>query len=85
MSAVLRLYRGTGIHRLALVRIKLLLDHCLRPRLLANWLMLGLELDFAGFTDSDDRNILDALDDPKAALGHDLVSHSLGGPVETRA
>jgi hypothetical protein len=66
-----------ALDRLALVRIKLLLDHRLCPRLLANGLMLGLELDFAGFTDSYDWDILDTFYDPKIALGHDTVSHSL--------
>jgi quercetin dioxygenase-like cupin family protein len=60
------------------VRIELLLDHCLRPRLLASGLMLRLELLLTGLTDPDDWDILDALDDPKSALGHDLVSHRYG-------
>jgi hypothetical protein len=67
-----------GIRRLALVRIELLLDHCLRPRLLAEWLMLRLELLLAGLTDSYHWDILDALDDPKTALRHSLVSHRYG-------
>ena len=75
-SALIRLCSVKGIHRLALVRIKLLLDHSLRPRLLASRLMLRLELDFAELTDSDDRNILDSLYDPKLRLGMATVSHS---------
>jgi hypothetical protein len=39
------------------VRIELLLNHSLRPGLLAGRLVLGLKLHFAGFTDSDDRNV----------------------------
>ena len=70
MSALLACTVVTGIGRLALVCIELLLDHSLRPRLLASRLMLRLELDFAELTDSDDRNILDSLYDPKIALGH---------------
>src|SRR5450755_287363 len=60
--------------RCALVRIELLLDHRLRPGLLACGLMLRLELYFAALADSDHGNILDSLDDAKIALGHD---HSL--------
>lgn len=56
--------------RLALVPIELLLDHSLRPGLLARRLMLGLELHFAGLTDSDHWNVLDSLYDPKIALRH---------------
>jgi hypothetical protein len=56
------------------VRIELLLDHSLRPRLLAGGLMLRLKLHPAELTDSDDRNILDSLHDPQIALGHE---HSL--------
>jgi hypothetical protein len=56
---------------LAFVSIELLLNHRLRPRLLTRRLVLSLKLDFAGLTDSDDRNVLDALDDPQIALGHD--------------
>jgi hypothetical protein len=52
------------------VRIELLLDHSLRPGLLAGRLVLGLKLHFAGFTGSDDRNVLHPLDDSKYALGH---------------
>jgi hypothetical protein len=68
----------TGIHRLAPVRIELLLDHSLRPRLLARGLMLRLELFLAGLADSYDWDILEALDDPKTALRHNLVSHRYG-------
>src|SRR5712664_1217425 len=71
MSAVQGLFRVTGICRFALVRVELLLNHSLRPRLLADGLMLRLELYLAGLTDSDDRNVLDPLDDPKIALGHE--------------
>jgi len=53
------------------VRIELLLNHSLRPRLLADGLMLRLELYPTSLTNSDDRNVLDPLDDPKSALGHD--------------
>jgi hypothetical protein len=53
------------------VRIELLLDHSLRPGLLAHRLMPRLELNFAELTDSDDRNILDAFYDPQIALGHE--------------
>jgi hypothetical protein len=60
------------------VGIELLLDHRLRPRLLASGLMLRLELLFAGLTDSYDWDILDPLDDPKTALRHNLVSHRCG-------
>jgi hypothetical protein len=60
------------------VRIELLLDDSLRPCLLTRRLVLGLELHFANFTDSDHRNVLDSLYDPKTALGHDLVSHRYG-------
>ncbi len=52
------------------MRIELLLDHRLRPRLLARRLMLRLKLGLAGLADSDDRNILDSLNDPKIALRH---------------
>jgi hypothetical protein len=71
MLAVLGLFRVTGIRGLALVRVELLLDYSLRPCLLADGLMLGMELHIAGFTDSDDRDVLDSLDDTKIALGHD--------------
>lgn len=53
------------------MRVELLLDHRLRTRLLAGGLMLRQELHVAGLTDSDDRDIFDALYDPKAALGHE--------------
>jgi hypothetical protein len=53
------------------VRVELLLDHGLRPRLLTGGLMLRLELLLAGLADSNDWDILDALDDPKSALGHE--------------
>jgi hypothetical protein len=52
------------------MRIELLLDHCLRPCLLARRLMLGLELDFAALADSNNRNVLDAFHDAKIALRH---------------
>jgi hypothetical protein len=55
---------------LALVRIELLLDHSLRPRLLSRRLMLSLELHLAALADSDHRNILDAFHDAKIALRH---------------
>jgi hypothetical protein len=77
-SALTRLYSMTGIRRLALVDIELLLDHCLRPRLLAGRLMLRLELLLTGLTDSYDWDILNAPDDPKTALRHNLVSHRYG-------
>ena len=68
--------RSFSSRRHALVRIELLLDHSLRPRLLSHRLMLGLKLDFAEFTDSNHRNVLDSLDDAKLALGHiSTVSH----------
>ena len=54
--------------------IELLLDHCLRPRLLAGRLMLCLKLLLTGLTDSYDWDILDAPDDPKTALRHNLES-----------
>ena len=53
------------------MRIELLLDHRLRPRLLPRRLMLRLELYLAALADSDYRNILDALHDAKIALGHE--------------
>jgi hypothetical protein len=56
---------------LALMSIELLLYDRLRSRLLSRRLMFCHELDLAGFTDSDDRNILHSLDDPKVALGHE--------------
>ena len=56
------------------MRIELLLDHSLRPRLLARRLMLRLKLHLATLADSDHRNILDSLHDAKIALGH---RHSL--------
>ena len=59
------------ILRHAFVRIELLLNYSLRPRLLASWLMFGLKLEPAAFADSDDGNVLDSLDDPKIALGHE--------------
>jgi hypothetical protein len=71
ISAVICLFRVAGICRLALVRVELLLDHRLRPRLLARRLMLGVELHIAGLTDSNDRDVLDSLDDPKTPLGHE--------------
>jgi hypothetical protein len=74
MLAELGLFRLTGIRGPALVRVELLLDYCLRPRLLSGWLMFRMELLLAGFADSDDRNILDSLYDTKIALGHE---HSL--------
>jgi hypothetical protein len=52
------------------VRIELLLNDSLRPRLLARRLMLRLKLNLAGLADSDDRNILYSPDDSKVALGH---------------
>ncbi len=70
ISGVLTCAGLAALLGLALVRIELLLDHSLCPRLLASWLMLRLELDLARLTDSDDRNILDSLYDPKIALGH---------------
>jgi hypothetical protein len=60
------------------VRIELLLDHRLCPRLLARRLMFRLKLHATGFANSYDRDVLDPLDDPKIALGHDLVSHRYG-------
>ncbi len=60
-----------GLGRLALVSIELLLYDRLRSRLLSRGLMFRHELDLAGFTDSDDRNVLHSLDDPKVALGHE--------------
>jgi hypothetical protein len=63
-----RAFGGVGWR--ALVRVKLLLDHSLRPSLLSDGLMLRLELDLAEFTDSDYRNVLDSLYDPQIALGH---------------
>jgi hypothetical protein len=53
------------------VCIELLLDHRLRPRLLASRLMLRLELEATGLTHSNDRNVLDSLYDPKIALRHE--------------
>ena len=53
------------------MRIELLLDHSLRPRLLSDGLMFSLKLDSAAFTDSNHRNVLDSLDDAKIALGHE--------------
>ena len=67
------------IRRLALVRVELLLDYRLRPRLLTGGLMFRMELLLTGFTDSDDRNVLDPLYDTKVALGHEIVSHSFCG------
>jgi hypothetical protein len=52
------------------VRIELLLNDGLRPRLLAGWLMLGVKLYLAEFTDADDGNIFDSFYYPKIALGH---------------
>jgi hypothetical protein len=52
------------------VRIELLLDHSLRPRLLARRLVLRLKLNLAGLADPDDRNVLYSLYNPKIALGH---------------
>ena len=52
------------------MRVELLLDHSLRPRLLARRLMLCLELHLAALADSDHGNILDAFHDAKIALGH---------------
>jgi hypothetical protein len=65
---------GSGlvqILRRAFVGIELLLNYGLRPRLLARRLMFGLKLELAALADSDDRNVLDSLDDPKIALGHE--------------
>jgi hypothetical protein len=56
------------------VRIKLLLDYRLRPRLLSGGLVIRLELHIAGLADPDYGNILDSLHDPKIARGHE---HSL--------
>jgi hypothetical protein len=61
---------GIGL-RSALVRVELLLDYSLRPRLLSCRLMFRLKLYLAGLADSDHRNILDALYDAKVALGHE--------------
>ena len=63
--------------RFALVRVELLLDHSLRPGLLAGWLVLGLELLAAGFTDSNDRNVLHSLYDSKIGLGHGTQSPTI--------
>jgi hypothetical protein len=63
------------------VRIELLLNHSLRPCLLTRRLVLRLKLDFAGLTDSDDRNVLDALDDPQIALGHEYSLPQFVGSV----
>jgi hypothetical protein len=71
VSGVLNCGVRTSGFRLALVRIELLLNDSLRPRLLAGWLMLGVELCLAEFTDSDDGNIFDSLYYPKTALGHE--------------
>lgn len=71
MSGFLTCGLRTSAFRLALVRIELLLNDSLRPRLLAGWLMLGVELYLAEFTDPDDRNIFDSLYYPKTALGHE--------------
>lgn len=71
MSGVLTCGLRTDAFRLALVRIELLLNDSLRPRLLAGWLMLGVELYLTEFTDPDDRNIFDSLYYPKIALGHE--------------
>ena len=69
-AALVLAWPGIGIRGLAFVRIKLLLDHSLRPRLLSSRLMLRLKLDFTEVTDSDHRNVLDSLYDPQIALGH---------------
>ncbi|MGA8312366.1 MAG: hypothetical protein WB755_20215, partial [Terriglobales bacterium] len=63
----------------ALVRIELLLDYRLCPRLLSSRLMLRLELDFAELTDSDHRNVLDPLYDAKIALGHEYSLPQFAG------
>src|ERR1700680_3634673 len=70
-SSLLLAWSGFGIRGLALVRIELLLDHSLRPRLLTGRLMLRLELLIAEFADSNDRNVLDSLYDTQIALGHE--------------
>lgn len=62
---------GVGIRRLAFVRIELLLDDSLSSCLLTSRLMLRLELCVARLADSDDRNVLDPLDNPKTALEHE--------------
>ena len=72
---------GDGLGSLALVRIELLLNHSLRPCLLTRRLVLRLKLDFAGLTDSDDRNVLDAFDDPQIALGHEYSLPQFVGSV----
>ena len=69
--------RSLSGRRPALVRIELLLDHSLRPGLLAGWLVLGLELLAAGFTDSNDRNVLHSLYDSKIGLGHGTQSPTI--------
>jgi hypothetical protein len=61
------------------VRVELLLDHCLRPRLLARRLMFRLELHATGCTCSYDWHILDAFDDPKTALGHEYSLPQFAG------
>ena len=70
---------GDGLGGRALVRIELLLNHRLRPRLLTRRLMLRLKLNFAGLTDSNDRNVLDAFDDPQIALGHEYSLTQFAG------
>jgi hypothetical protein len=79
MLAELGLFRLTGIRGPALVRVELLLDYSLRPRLLTGRLMFRLKLHFARFTDSDDRDILDSLYDPKTARGHGYSFPQLPG------
>jgi hypothetical protein len=66
-----------GIRGQTLMCIELLLDYRLRPRLLASRLMLRLELEATGLTHSNDRNVLDSLDDPKIALRHETVCHRM--------
>jgi hypothetical protein len=78
-SVLLGFSAGTRVRRFALVRIELLLDHSLRPRLLAGGLMSRLELLVTRFADPDNRNILDSLDDPKIALGHEYSFPQFGG------
>jgi hypothetical protein len=73
-SSLVLAWAGVDIPGHTLMRIELPLDHSLRPRLLADGLMLRVKLHPAGLTDSDHRNILDALHDPKIGLGHE---HSL--------
>jgi hypothetical protein len=60
------------------VRVALLLDHSLRPRLLAGGLMLRMELLLTGLADSYDWDTVDALDDPKTADGPELLSRRDG-------